>query len=133
MARDNSFLVTRNSQITSHIATRAGRNCQLFRRCLSVVNRPPQPSFPAPDAGQKKFNSRPVAPTLDVVKFKATDPTPCRRHIKPIAFSESRLVPHSARGEDTHHLGGEEVVRKAHLDPTDRIQTFDLFGKHDLI
>jgi hypothetical protein len=31
---------------------------------LIVVELPPQPGFPVPDAGQKKFNSRLVAPTI---------------------------------------------------------------------
>ena len=35
------------------------------------------------------------------------------------------LIPHSPGRKITHHRGGEEVVRKAHLDPIDRIQTFD--------
>jgi hypothetical protein len=35
----------------------------LFPLGLSVIHPQPQPGFPAPDGDQKKFNSRPVAPT----------------------------------------------------------------------
>jgi hypothetical protein len=31
---------------------------------LSVIHLSPQAAFPTPDPGQKKFNSRPVVPTI---------------------------------------------------------------------
>ena len=65
MTSEKSFLATRNRvQITSHITTRAGCNCQLFRLRPSVVDTSPQFGFAAPDAGEEKFNSRPVTPTF---------------------------------------------------------------------
>jgi hypothetical protein len=38
-------------------------DAKLLLGSLSVIHTPPQPGFPVPDAGQKKFNSRLVAPT----------------------------------------------------------------------
>ena len=35
---------------------------------LTVIHLPPQPGFPAPNASDKKFNSRPVAPTIFLEK-----------------------------------------------------------------
>jgi len=32
--------------------------------CPLSVEKPPRPDFPAPDAGDKKFNSRPLAPII---------------------------------------------------------------------
>jgi hypothetical protein len=35
-----------------------------IRVSLAVIHPPPQPGFPTPDAGHKKFNSHPVVPTF---------------------------------------------------------------------
>ena len=56
----------------------------------------------------------------------------CRPRDRPYAIGGTaetlsvNLVPHSTRREGTQHLDCEEIMREAHLDPTDRIQAFDV-------
>jgi hypothetical protein len=38
------------------------RDVRSLNSGLSIIHTPPQPGFPAPDPGDKKFNSRLVAP-----------------------------------------------------------------------
>jgi len=51
----------------------------LIIKRLTVVQPPPQSGFPAPDTGQKKFNSRLVVPTRLTTTVAAEKPSTCSK------------------------------------------------------
>lgn len=53
----------RRTRLSLPCAIEVTRNVKLFRNRVSIIHSPPQSGFPTPDAGDKKFNSRLVAPT----------------------------------------------------------------------